>query len=158
MEHDQDPGCGVPHCGMPGRHEQRFVGTNDGDDWDDPTVRHGDFEQVDWDMKFVSALTTSLSRRVFDESPYEVARLEWADSVMTLVVRVWRGDDSGLIGWQEHLPTVRSGFGGVDPARVAGAWHTGEFYPCCLPEPFLPDGDGIHWIGTGRPSHPGNLR
>lgn len=32
------------------------------------------------------------------------------------------------------------------------AWHTGEFYPCYLPQPSSPVPDGIHWIGTGRPS------
>ncbi|MFE4499332.1 hypothetical protein ACFRFQ_05680 [Rhodococcus sp. NPDC056743] len=116
------------------------------------TERHGNSEQADWDMQFLSALTRMLSERPWDTGVYEVDRLEWADSVMTLVVRVWRGQNSRLVGWREHLPTIRSGFGIASPASIAGAWHTGEFYPCYLPEPFLPDADGIHWVGRGRPS------
>ena len=121
-----------------------------------PTVRHGNFEQTDWDMRFLSALTRHLSARPWDTGVYEIERLSWADSVMTLVVRVWGRDDSGLIGWREHLPTVRAGFEPDDPETVARAWHTGEFYPCYLPQPYSPDPDGIHWIGTRRPSHPDN--
>lgn len=136
-----------------GRNEHYSVG---GVVEESPTVRHGDFEQADWDMRFLSALTNHLSARPWDTGVYEIEQLSWADSTMTLVVRVWGRDDSGLVGWREHLPTVRAGFGPDDPETVAGAWHTGEFYPCYLPQPYSPGADGIHWIGTGRPSYPGN--
>ncbi len=127
-------------------------------DDEEPTERHGDFAQADWDMRFLSALTHHLSARPWDAGIYEIEQLDWADSIMTLVVRVWGRDRSGLGGWREHLPTVRSGFTPDDPERVAGAWHSGEFYPCYLPDPHVPDENGIHWVGRGRPSHPDNLR
>ncbi|MCJ0905480.1 hypothetical protein [Rhodococcus sp. ARC_M6] len=118
-----------------------------------PTERHGDFEQADWDLRFLSALTRMLTSRHWDTGKYVIERLELADSAMILVVRVWGRDQSQLVGWREHLPTIRSGFTPDDPESVADAWHTGEFYPCYLPEPHVPDTDGIHWIGQGRPSY-----
>ena len=134
-----------------GWHEYYVTG---GFEQEPPAERHGNFEQVDWDMRFLSALTRMLSARPWDTGVYEIERLEWADSVMTLVVRVWGRDVSRLVGWREHLPTVRSGFKPDAPESVAGAWHTGEFYPCYLPEPYVSDTDGIHWIGRGRPTWP----
>ncbi|NMM89367.1 hypothetical protein B2J88_34350 [Rhodococcus sp. SRB_17] len=122
-------------------------------DPDEQTERHGNFEQVDWDMRFLSALIRMLTTHPWDTGVYEVERLEWADSVMTLVVRVWGRDQSQLVGWREHLPTIRSGFTPDGPESVAGAWYTGEFYPRYLPAPYVPDADGIHWIGQGRPSY-----
>ena len=119
----------------------------------EPTERHGNSEQSDWDMQFLSALTMMLSERPWDTGVYEIERLEWADSIMTLVVRVWQRDDSRLVGWREHLPTIRSGFGTAESASIAGAWHVSEFYPCYLPDPYVPDADGIHWVGQGRPSY-----
>ncbi|WP_072808198.1 hypothetical protein [Rhodococcus zopfii] len=139
--------------GNNGRHE--YYSTSDIGEGSS-AVRHGDFEQADWDMRFLSAVTRYLSARPWDTGVYEIEQLSWADSIMTLVVRVWGRDDSGLVGWREHLPTVRAGFGSADPEMVAGAWHTGEFCPCYLPQPYLPGPDGIHWIGTGRPSHRGS--
>ncbi|MDH6292821.1 hypothetical protein M2275_007760 [Rhodococcus opacus] len=94
----------------------------------------------------MSSLTRRLTGRHPDAGVYEVERLEWADSRMTLVVRVWFRESSHLVGWQEHLPTVRSGFTPDDPHVVAGAWQTGEFFPCYVPNPYLPGADGIHWI------------
>ncbi|MFC9839092.1 hypothetical protein ACFVKB_35580 [Rhodococcus sp. NPDC127530] len=38
------------------------------------------------------------------------------------------------------------GFTPDDPHVVAGARHTGEFFPGYVPNPYLPGADGIHWI------------
>ncbi len=86
------------------QHEYYSTAELGDEEWLSPTVRHGDFEQADWDMRFLSALTKHLSARPWDTGVYEIERLTWADSIMTLVVRVWGRDNSVLVGWCEHLP------------------------------------------------------
>lgn len=127
---------------------REYRGINDGDPADDePTPRHGDAELIDWQMRFIATLAELLTARHFDNGEYEVERLEFADSVLTLVVRVWRRDESGLVGFRRHLPALRGFYGTPDPAIAAGHWHIDGFSPCYLPSPFEPDADGVHWRG-----------
>ncbi len=111
------------------------------------TARYGDFDQVDWEMRFLSRLTQLLTLRPFDAGVYEIEKLEWAESWMTLIVRVWFREECYLVGWQQHLPTLRRTFTPADASAVANAWHTGEFSPCYVPQPYEPEPDGIHWYG-----------
>lgn len=133
-----------------GRSVDRYVGVNAGEDWiEEATRRHGDANQSDWEMHFLSCLTMLLSFRPFDAGEYEVREFAWKNSWLRLVVELWHGDTAGLVGWQVHLPTVRSSFCPDGAVEVAHAWWTGEFHPCYLPVPHLPGNDGIHW--RGRP-------
>ncbi|MGV9870978.1 hypothetical protein [Rhodococcus koreensis] len=93
--------------------------------WPDlETARYGDFDQVDWEMRFLSRLTQLLTLRPFDAGVYEVEKLEWAESWMTLIVRVWFREESCLMGWQQHLPTLRRAFTPDDASAVANASGT----------------------------------
>lgn len=139
--------------GNNGRHE--YYSTSDLGE-EPPAVRHGDFEQADWDMRFLSALTRHLSARPWDTGVYEIEQLSWADSVMTLVVRVWGRDDSGLVGWREHLPSVRAGFGPDDPEMVAGAWHTGVYFGSGCRRPLVRGHS--HTFRISRPPHSRTVR